>query len=78
MAHESGESLEIARAPKERKLGWGDYMTSKEELLSKEMVELAGLKRRVDILMDNLAALKQGHRALLKRFNRERKLEDIL
>ena len=62
MAHESGEQLEIAiaRAPK-------------EGLLSKDMIEVAVLKRRVDVLMDDLAALKQSHRALMKRFNRERK-----
>ena len=62
MAHESGEQLEIAlaRAPK-------------EGLLSKDMIEVAVLKRRVDVLMDEIAALKQSQKALLKRFNSFRK-----
>lgn len=56
MAHEINPQIKILRAPK-------------EGLLSQDMstnAELHMLKRRVDVLMTELAGLKEAHRALKK------------
>ena len=66
MAHESGKFVNESRSPD-------------EGLLSKDMVELAVLKRRVDILMDEIASLKRAHRDLKKYAKRslKEKLYDL-
>lgn len=43
---------------------------SKEGLLSKDLIELSALKRRVDNLMSELASLKASHRELKKQCGR--------
>lgn len=50
-----------------------------EGLLSKDMVELAVLKRRVDILMDEVASVRRGHNHLKKYVKRswKEKLYDL-
>lgn len=71
MAHETDPQIRILRAPKEGLLS--------QDMINSTNVELNILKRRVDILMEEVASIRRGHNHLKKYTKRslKEKLYDL-